>query len=162
MNENLHQKSVPAEVIAQVQEKLTEVQTLLAPYSLSLTPSERQEIPKMGEKTVSFVKKAYEFATAYVDLRPPYLDTVAYDADMGDSTNLLIIGNLTEQIEQTLDDVEMIAGSEAYQASLLFYNYTKVLANQDIPNAKAVYDELKKRFPNRGRLSANAKNVPEQ
>jgi hypothetical protein len=38
-------------------------------------------------------------------------------------------------------------GSEAYQAALSFYDYVKLLAAQDVPNAKAVYEELKKRFP---------------
>jgi hypothetical protein len=41
----------------------------------------------------------------------------------------------------------MIAGSEAYQAALVFYKSVKMAAAQDIPGTKAVYDELKIRFP---------------
>jgi hypothetical protein len=41
----------------------------------------------------------------------------------------------------------MVAGSEAYQSSLIFYNSVKMAARQDIPGAKAIYEELKKRFP---------------
>jgi hypothetical protein len=41
----------------------------------------------------------------------------------------------------------MTAGSEAYQAALIFYNSVKIAASQGIPGAKAVYEELKKRFP---------------
>jgi hypothetical protein len=48
----------------------------------------------------------------------------------------------------------LLAGSEAYQAALSFYNYVKVLAAQDVPNAKAVYEELKKRFPHARHKSA--------
>ncbi|GHU43561.1 hypothetical protein FACS1894190_14190 [Spirochaetia bacterium] len=42
---------------------------------------------------------------------------------------------------------EMAAGSKAYQAALVFYSSVKVAAAQDVPGAKAVYDELKTRFP---------------
>jgi hypothetical protein len=41
----------------------------------------------------------------------------------------------------------MTAGSEAYQAALIFYNSAKVAASQGIQGAKAVYEQLKKRFP---------------
>jgi hypothetical protein len=47
----------------------------------------------------------------------------------------------------------MVAGSEAYQAALVFYKSVKVAAAQDIPGAKAVYDELKTRFPGGKRKS---------
>jgi len=41
----------------------------------------------------------------------------------------------------------MTAGSEAYQAALIFYNSAKIASSQNISGAKAVYEELKKRFP---------------
>ena len=41
----------------------------------------------------------------------------------------------------------MVAGSEAYQAALMFYNAVKAAAAQDIPGAKEVYADLKARFP---------------
>jgi hypothetical protein len=54
-------------------------------------------------------------------------------------------------LEEAIDDTEMIAGSEAYQAALVFYKSVKMAAEQDIPGAKAVYEELKTRFPQTGR-----------
>jgi hypothetical protein len=41
----------------------------------------------------------------------------------------------------------MLAGSEAYQAALVFYKSVKMAAAHDVPGAKAVYEELKTRFP---------------
>jgi hypothetical protein len=46
-----------------------------------------------------------------------------------------------------------VAESEAYQAALVFYNSVKMAARRDIPGAKAVYEELKKRFPGPKRKS---------
>jgi hypothetical protein len=45
----------------------------------------------------------------------------------------------------------MAAGSEGYQAALVFYKSVKMAAAQDVPGAKAVYEELKTRFPQRGK-----------
>jgi hypothetical protein len=53
----------------------------------------------------------------------------------------------------------MIAGSEAYQAALVFYSAAKVAAAQDIAGAKTVYEELRTRFPGR-RKPASTTTTP--
>jgi hypothetical protein len=58
--------------------------------------------------------------------------------------------NSVQQLEEAIDNTEMTAESEAYQAALVFYKSVKMAAAQDIPGAKAVYKELKTRFPQRG------------
>jgi hypothetical protein len=57
-----------------------------------------------------------------------------------------------------VDDTEMVAGSEAYQSALVFYNSVKMAARQDISGDKAVYEELKKRFPGGKRKPAEAES----
>jgi hypothetical protein len=52
--------------------KTRELNELLAPYAIALTPQERHDLPKMGEKTVSFVEKSFELAVENSDLRPPF------------------------------------------------------------------------------------------
>jgi hypothetical protein len=52
-----------------------------------------------------------------------------------------------QTVSEGIDDTVMVAGSEAYQAALVFYNAVKAAAAQDIPGAKGVYDDLKARFP---------------
>ena len=118
---------------------------MLAPYILALPPAERHGLPKMGEKTISFVEKAYDFAGQNPGLVPPYLEIDAFGVDFSDAHGLW-----TRQMEEGIDDTEMIAGSEAYQAVLVFYHSVKAAADQNIPGAKAVYEELKTRFPQRG------------
>jgi hypothetical protein len=57
------------------------------------------------------------------------------------------------QLDENASDTEMTAGSEAYQAALVFYKSVKMAAAQDVPGAKAVYEELKTRFPGGKRKS---------
>jgi hypothetical protein len=147
-----NQQSIPAAVLAEAQARIDEAKTLLAPFMRALTPAERQELPKMDEKTISFVEKAYDFAQKNPNLASPYLDINAFGVDFADAHGLWTLLNTVQQLKENIDDTEMTAGSEAYQAALVFYKSVKMAAAQDIPGAKAVYEELKTRFPRTGRL----------
>jgi len=147
MKENRHSQVIPAAVLEQAQAKMAEVVGLLNPYLLALTPDERHEIPKMGPKTLNFVEKAHEFAHANPNLVPPYLNMAAFDADFTDAHGLWNLNYAVRQLADGVLDTQMIAGSEAYQAALVFYNSVKVAANQDVTGAKALFEELKRRFP---------------
>lgn len=144
--ENKHVQAIPASVLAEALQHIVAAQTALQPYVLPLTPEERRNLPKMGDKTLSFVEKSYDYALQNTALRPPYLDMQAFEIDKSDATGLRTLNNASRQLEEYIDDTEMLAGSEAYQAALVFYNAVKLQAQQDIPGAKAVYEELKKYF----------------
>ena len=147
MKDNKHVQAIPEDVLTQAQTKIDEVKTLLAPYMVALTPAERHEMPKMGEKTISFVEKAYDFAKQNPNLVPPYLNMSDFGKDFGDAHGLWTLVNSIRQLDENVSDTEMTAGSEAYQAALVFYKSVKMAAAQDVPGAKAVYEELKTRFP---------------
>lgn len=151
MKENQHQQQIPADVLARAHSMINEALALLSPYMLALTPTDRRELPKMGEKTIAFVEKAHEFAKQNPNLRPPYMDMNDFDIDFSDARSLWALLNTVHQLEQTLDDTEMVAGSEAYRTALVFYQSVKMASAQNVPGAKAVYEELKTRFPNYGR-----------
>ncbi|MDR0371345.1 MAG: hypothetical protein LBH80_05780 [Prevotellaceae bacterium] len=151
--DNKHSKSVPADVVAQILDLVKQASDLLLPYVTPLTPDQRKKLPKMGDKTFSFVEKSHEFAVQNPNLRPPFLDMAAFDADFADTHHLLVLNNATLQLHELTDDTAMVAGSESYQTSLVFYNSVKMAVRQDIPGAKAVYEELRKRFANVRRKS---------
>ncbi|GHT72887.1 hypothetical protein FACS189456_2570 [Bacteroidia bacterium] len=154
--ENKHLQAIPADVLTQVQTKINEAMTLLQPYVMALTSAERHSILKMGEKSLSFVEKAYELANQNPALRPSYLDMSAFAVDFGDAHGLWVAHNSSQQLYENIADTQMVAGSEAYQAALVFYNSAKMAAAQDIPGAKAVYEELRKRFPHGKRGSSES------
>jgi hypothetical protein len=154
---NRHRTNVPKKEIEEITGKITEAIALLKSYLVTLTPNERQEMPKMGEKTLTFVVKAHEFATQNPELRPPFLNMEEFDIDFSDAQGLWGVCNLAQQLYENIDDIEMAAGSEAYQAALAFYNYVKLAAAQDVPGAKTVYNELKSRFPHGKQKSSEEK-----
>jgi hypothetical protein len=142
-----HVAPIPPEVLAQAQSHVDAANALLAPYVLPLTPEERHDLPKMGDKTLSFVSKAKDYAHQYPQLCPSYLDLAAFDIDMTDATGLRTLHIAAKQLSDNIDDTVMTAGSEAYQAALLFYNAVKTAAARDIAGAKEVFNDLKTRFP---------------
>jgi hypothetical protein len=147
MNTNEHSVSIPVDVLAQAQSLAEQLRTLLNPYVHPLTPEERQSIAKMGEKTLSFVEKAFELAGLNPDLRPPFLNMATFAIDLDDARNIIPLHVTVRQTAENIDDTRMIAGSEAYHAALTFYNTVKRAATDDVPGAKSVYEALKARFP---------------
>lgn len=145
MNEQ-HLKSVPEAIIKEVQGKLNEAYDLLKPFIVNLTPYKRRELPKMGDKTLAFVEKSYEFAGQNPEFRPSYLNMEAFKIDIEDAVGLRVLQNTCKQLLQSIDDTSLLGGSEAYQQALIFYNSVKYAASQDVPGAKAVYEDLKTRF----------------
>lgn len=151
MDTNVHSRAVPPEVVEALTRKISEINEMLAPYATPLTAHERRELPVMGDKTVSFVEKAFEYAKANTDLCPGFLNLDAFAIDMADATGLRVVRNSVNQAFEVVDDIVLLSGSEAYQSALSFYNYIKLLVSQDVPRAKTIYEELKKRFPGRSK-----------
>ncbi len=147
MKKNKHTQAIPENILAQAQAKIVEAATLLQPYLLALTPAEKQELPKMGPKTLNFVEKSHQAAHENPTLVPQYLEMDAFDVDFADAHGLWTLYNRIRQLEEGVADTQMTAGSEAYQSALVFYNSVKVAASSGVNGAKAVYEELKKRFP---------------
>jgi hypothetical protein len=142
-----HVIPIPPEVLAQAQANIDAANTLLAPYLLPLTPDERHNMAKMGDKTLSFVEKAQNYAHKYPQFCPSYINVASFDVDMTDATGLRTVHISAKQLSDDIDDTVMIAGSEAYLTALMFYNAVKAAAAQGIPGAKEVYGDLKARFP---------------
>jgi hypothetical protein len=83
--DNQHVNPIPPGVLAQAQAYIDGAINELLPYLLTLTPTERHGLAKMGEKTLSFVSKAYEFAEHNAQFRPSYLNMAEFKVDVTDA-----------------------------------------------------------------------------
>ncbi len=137
---------IPAQVIADVTAALTQVKTLLAPYMQTLTEKERQELPKMSNKTLSFVAKTVDYCKTNPEFCPSYLSVPDLNIDFSTVAVLNPIVGLCEQICSNLSDTEMLAGNEAYIAALQYYGGVQAAAKSAQPDAKPIYDDLRERF----------------
>jgi hypothetical protein len=133
--------------LADIQGALGTLQAKLMPHLKTLTPQERIELPKMGDKTVAFVTKALEYGQAHAELVPAFLDVPAMAVDVKAVQQLRNFTQVLTPLSDALNDSLMLSGSEAYQGALVFYANVKTAARVRVPKAQSVYDDLASRFP---------------
>ncbi len=122
------------------------IDDIMKKYIIALSPDERQRKAKMGEKSVNFVEKVTEYAISNPELVPSYMKVEDLIIDFKAVSDLTSIFRPTEQLASGLNDTMLLCGSEAYTNALVFYNYTKQAAKDNVPGAKIIYEDLKKRF----------------
>jgi len=142
-------EEIPAAVITLVTNKLDECRIALKPYLLGLTEKERQELFKMGNKTVSTIQKVKTYIDTNPEFVPSYMQTVEFDKDVDVVNQLTPIHNVAFQLASDLDDTRMLVGSEALAEALIYYGAVREAANKGIVQAKPIYDELRERFTKR-------------
>ena len=128
----------------------TALQTLnsaLRPQLVQLVPQSRQELPKMGDKSIGFVSKTLEHARNNPDFAPRYFSIEEASIDFNAVTLLREFNNTLGSLAEMVQDTMMLSGSEVYAASLSFYNAIKGAAKDGQPGAKLIYDDLRARFP---------------
>lgn len=143
--------SIPKEVVADVTTKLNDVIAQLKPYLIALTPEERQELAKMSDGTVPFVQKCLDYCVSNPEFSPKFINFNDLRDDMKVYEQLIPVYRLVQQLENKLNDTATQAGAESYVCALSYYNSVKYAARMDAPGAKAIVDDLSKRFVRAGK-----------
>lgn len=147
--ENSVSIQIKPEDLKKVLDALKTIETTLKPYLIALTPEERKQIPKMSDKTVPFVEKTLDYAQTNPQFAPAYMSVGELKIDLEAASMLTKVLRPVEQLGEGVNDTIMLAGSEAYIAALAYYNSVKQAAKMNVPGARAIYDDLSKRFPGR-------------
>ena len=148
---------IPQVVIDKVTQKLQECKTALAPFLQGLTVDERSSLFKMGDKTVATVQKTKSYVDTNPEFVPAYMDKTEFLKDEAVVTSLNPLTNLAAQLTSDLNDTIMLAGSEALQASMLYYGQVKEAQSKGIVTAKPIYEDLSQRFAKRSRKPTEEK-----
>ncbi len=151
--ENKISIQIPAADLAAAKAALQQALQILVPYVIALTPEQRKKLPKMSDGTEPFVSKAMDYVDSNPQFLPPFVDPVEMKKDWEAVMGLLPLLRLAQQLMDTLSDTAMLAGSEAYVAALSYYNSAKQGAKVNAPEAKAVVEDLSKRFVGNGKRS---------
>jgi len=145
--ENLISTELSAAVAADITEKLNAINTALASILLfNLTGQDRLELYKLGDKSLAFVEKALEYAFNNSTLVPSYLDLGEANKDLKLSKDLNNILKQVSTLQRAIEDTAMVAGSEAYDAALVFYASVKGASRVNVPGSQSVFEDLQKRY----------------
>lgn len=142
----------------QINQAIETLVSVLEPKLVTLTPDERREMPKMGDKTVAFVEKGMEYGEEYPQYMPSFIDITESKSDFDAVKTIRAFFTPLERIANELDDSMLIAGSEAYASALSVYKVLKNAATMGQPGAAQAVEELGKRFPRGKRQTSPSDN----
>jgi hypothetical protein len=94
-------------------------------FLIDLTPEDRRTLPRMGDKSRAFVSQALTIAQQNTDILPGSFDLQEMQKDVALTTALEPIRAALTQLQELVDDTYVAAGSEAYTAALLVYQYAR-------------------------------------
>jgi hypothetical protein len=149
--ENRISIEIPPADLQAIKAALQQIQALLAPHVIALTPEQRKTIPKMSDGTEPFVDKVMDYAVNNSEFLPAFVSLGELQKDWNATSGLMPLLRMVDQIRDTMGDTAMLAGSEAYKGALSYYNSVKQAAKMNAPDAKAIYEDLRKRFEKQGR-----------
>ena len=156
MPKNQISAAISDQTLAQIETKISEIRHLLSPYLVNLTSEERTKLPKMSDKSVSFVSKVMEYIKTNPDLIPPMMDKEEMEKDFKLNQSLQPVFKILKQLSENVSETLMLTGHEAYAQALLYYATVKMAAKTGSPDAKTIQEDLGKRFAGQGK----AKKTP--
>lgn len=156
MPKNQISAAISDQTLAQIETKISEIRHLLSPYLVNLTSEERTKLPKMSDKSVSFVSKVMEYIKTNPDLIPPMMDKEEMEKDFKLNQSLQPVFKILKQLSENVSETLMLTGHEAYVQALLYYATVKMAAKTGSPDAKTIQEDLGKRFAGQGK----AKKTP--
>ena len=113
------------EKIAAVMEAIKTIYENL-PFLIDLKPEERQKMAKFGDKNRTFVVKALAIAEQNPDILPPSFSIAELRADVAVIEDLYPVISAVTTLLGKLEDTNFAAGSEAYAAGRVVYQYAKI------------------------------------
>lgn len=148
---------IPADKLTRIKSLLSELNTELAPYLVSLTSEQKQGIYKMGDNSIAFVNKTLGYTNTNPEFVPPFLNTEDLKVDVDAVGQLSEIAGMAAQLSDNINDTLTLSGSEAMIAALIYYNSVKQAAKTSIPGAKTIFEDLSTRFALPGRAAKTPK-----
>jgi hypothetical protein len=140
---------------ATILQKIADIRALL-PFRISLTPDERQTLPKLGDSGLGFDEKCKAYMAGNPKLVPGFVEVDEVNKDRDLRAPVADIDREIGTLAQEVSDTLLVIGHEIYMADLAFYQNVRQGAKRGVAGAQAIFDDLKTRFPGGGGKPAPA------
>lgn len=147
--------NIPEEDLQEIEQALETLNEKLLPHLSDLTKKQRRYMPKLGDKNMSFVHNALDYAEVTPEIVPSYLELEEMKKIREKIEILQHFFNSIEVIRNGLRDSLMDAGNKLVEGSFLIYDNVKTAARANITGAWNAYRALKDSYPGRGPSKAN-------
>jgi len=126
------------------------------PFLIALTPEESRSLPRLGDKSRAFVSKAVELANSRSEILPGVFDLEEMRQDLELFEALYPIQMALTQIQELIADTTAVAGSEAYTAARMVYNFARNTGMNG--ELEPFIEDLSKRYRRGRRSNSHAAN----
>lgn len=151
---NLISGSISGETEAAILAKIEEIEALL-PIKIALSKDQKSSMVKMDDGRLPFTQKGLQYGLQDNKVAPPYIDLTEQSNDIGVFQGYSNIRKRLDKLTETVENVRIAAGSDAYSTALVIYRSIQGAAKTGVPGAQAMYDDLKKLFEGQGKSNAS-------
>ena len=146
IDDNRISASIPPADITTI---LTKIQDMIAllPFLISVSNEERQEMPKMGDKSIGFDDKCQGYMASNPEFLPGFIQIAEIVKDRNLRAQMLQFIPQMRVLMDALEDTLMVVSSEIWMADLAYYQSAREAARRNRPGAELIYNDLKSRFP---------------
>lgn len=134
---------------AQIMKLIKEVKEAL-PFLVNLSSDERKRLAKLSRSRVDFVDTALVHIQAKPEYLPPYVSAEEFAKDVNLKNSMQRIQAEMDSLGERINDTIMLADSEAYRASRLFYKSIKAAAREGAEDAERIARELAYHYRKQG------------
>lgn len=128
---NEYSQVIAKEVLDKVNAHLKECYTLLKPSCVELTPSQREELPKLGTRNTGKVSSITNEMNVAPEYAPIMFDMVEVNKDFKVITDLSTVALSITNLQMLVDDTLTVAGSEAFLGCMEYYSSVKHFASRN-------------------------------
>lgn len=153
MNENLVSGTLSSEDVAAVKAALETVRQKL-PFLIGLDPEARRSLPRMGDKSRTFVVKCLELANQNPGMLPRAFDLDEFRRDVALDEALLPVAEAIRQLAEVVEDTQTGVRSDAYLAALTVYQSAKLAGKGT--GLDGALDDLGRRFVRKSGVAPSA------
>jgi hypothetical protein len=153
---------IPPEAVAQARSHIAEAREALKDYIQPLSAKEKRRMLKVGDKNIGFVSMAHSYAAKHAEFVSPIVGTEAFKFSAENNAEVRALRVMVRSLDKELGDAEVRSNSSAYTLALDFYNTVKRAASKGHAQAMVIYNELRARFPSKGRGASIASDTGTQ
>ena len=114
---------------------------------ISVTNQERQELPKLGEKSVGFHEKCKAYMASNPEFMPGFIAAAEIAKDETLRAQIMQFAPNLDTLCEAVADTMMVLGSELLMADLAYYQSVREAAKRGRAGADTIYNDLRTRFP---------------
>ena len=152
---------IPDDDLQAVQAAVQTLQAKLIPHLVNIGADEKRALTKMGSKSVDFVSKTLTYSNTNPQFKPAFVDLDNFSHDVTAFGLLRSLQQPVSQLADMLDDSMAVAGSDAMNAALAYYQSVKTANKLNVPGAATISDDLSTRFAGQGlRAPVKAPTTP--